>query len=135
MFSEAIRVEYDAQQVPALDALNAIPFTPAQIKAALDCVAALPADMRDDGAAGAQALEARARDAGQAGNVLAAAALHARVGALTEWTATHDPDRQSDAEAVLASAARFPLSQGPGGVGFEPGGFQEMVLFFEELPW
>lgn len=43
--------------------------------------------------------------------------------------------RQSDAESVIEAASRFPLSESDDGVIFEPGGFQEMILFIEELPW
>jgi hypothetical protein len=36
---------------------------------------------------------------------------------------------------VIEAASRFPLSESDDGVIFEPGGFQEMILFIEELPW
>ncbi|MBC9033841.1 hypothetical protein IAG41_15710 [Sphingomonas sp. JC676] len=73
-------------------------------------------------------------DAGLGDAPALSAALHARVSSLAKWTAAHDPSRQSDPEAVLAASAQFPLSRLVAGIGFEPAGFQEMILF-EELPW
>lgn len=64
----------------------------------------------------------------------ASAALHARVTALAKWTAAHDPDRQSDARSALKAAARFPPFE-TAGTGFEPGGFQELILFIDDLRW
>ena len=62
----------------------------------------------------------------------ASAALHARV--VARWAALHDPGRQPDAEAVIEAAARLSLSESEDGVRFEPAGFQEMILFIENLP-
>lgn len=68
-------------------------------------------------------------------DAVVAAALHARVTAFAKWTAAHDRDRQSNAEAVIEATARFPLGDCDSGVAFDPAGFQEMILFIEELPW
>lgn len=119
----------------AIGRLNVIPLVGAQLSAALEILALLPDERRTDPHAQAMALQAYARDAGFVDDMIAAAALHARVTALTKWTAANDPGRQSDANAVIEAAARFPLEDGVGGITFEPGGFQEMVLFIEELPW
>jgi hypothetical protein len=35
----------------------------------------------------------------------------------------------------VAGAAQFPPSELADGIGLEPTGFQEMILFIEELPW
>jgi hypothetical protein len=80
-------------------------------------------------------LQEFARDNGLGESPLVSAALHARVAALAKWTALCDPRREENAEAVVEAAARYPLSDLAGGVGFEAEGFQEMVLFIEELPW
>lgn len=119
----------------AIEALNAPLFTGAQIAAALEVLAMLPEAHRDDPHAQAAVLQAYARDAGLRDETIAAVALHARVTALAKWTAAHDPQRQSDPEAVLQAAARHPLNESGSGIAFEPGGFQELVLFIEELPW
>jgi acylphosphatase len=66
---------------------------------------------------------------------LVAATPHARVTALAKWTATNDPDRQSDPEAVMEATARFPLAETDRGIGFEAAAFQEFVLFIEDLPF
>jgi hypothetical protein len=66
---------------------------------------------------------------------IATAALAARVEALGRWQAEHDPQRQSNQEAMVEAAARFPMTERAGGPEFEPAAFQEMILFIEELPW
>ena len=114
--------------------LNSVAITGQQIETALAVLAGLPAHLRQRPDAQALALQAYAREAGFE-EECASAALHARITALAKWTATHDPERQSDAEAVLEAAARYPLSDMEAGIGFEPGGFQELVLFIEELPF
>ena len=80
-------------------------------------------------------LQAYAADADLGDGPLVSAALHARLTALGKWTAAHDPAHQSDPNAVMAATAQFPLSELDAGIGFEPGGFQEMILFIEDLPW
>lgn len=35
----------------------------------------------------------------------------------------------------MEATARFALTEEADGLGFEPGGFQELVLLIEELPW
>ncbi|MBC9030792.1 hypothetical protein IAG41_00150 [Sphingomonas sp. JC676] len=119
----------------AIEALNAPLFTGAQIAAALEVLAMLPEAHRDNPHAQAAVLQAYARDAGLRDETISAVALHARVTALAKWTAAHDPQRQSDPEAVLEAAARHSLSESGSGVAFEPTGFQELILFIEELPW
>jgi hypothetical protein len=64
-----------------------------------------------------------------------AAAIHARALALVNWRAAHDPHGESNDEALLEAAARFPLTEQAGEPGFEAAGFQELALFIEELPW
>lgn len=115
--------------------LNAVALTGHQIAAALQVLALLPAEQRDDPRAQAIVLQAYTLDAGFADEVTAAAALHARVTALARWTAAHDPLRQSEPEAVIEATARQPLVETDGGIGFEGAAFQEMVLFIEDLPW
>lgn len=44
-------------------------------------------------------------------------------------------ERQSDARSVLEAAVRFPLSDTDSGIGFESRGFQEPILFADDLPW
>jgi len=118
----------------ATDLLNAVPVSVAQLEAALEVLVALPAHLRARPHAQALALQAYAREAGFEEDA-ASAALHARVTALAKWTAAHDPERQSDPRSVLEAAARFPLSEADTGIGFEPGGFQELILFIDDLPW
>ena len=119
----------------AIEALNAPVFTGAQIATALEVLAMLPKAHRDNPHAQAAVLQAYARDAGLRDETVAAVALHARITALARWTAAHDPSRQSSPEAVMEAAARHPLTQAENGIAFEPAGFQELVLFIEELPW
>ncbi|MDK2768095.1 MAG: hypothetical protein KYX69_10310 [Sphingomonas sp.] len=116
------------------DILNAVSVSGPQLEAALEVLAALPAQLRASPHAQALALQAYAREAGFAEEA-ASAALHARVTALAKWTVAHDPERQSDARSVLEAAARFPLGDTEAGIGFEPGGFQELILFIEDLPF
>lgn len=119
----------------AVDRLNAVNLSAAHLQAALEVLAMLPPHALRDPRAQALILQAYARDAALPDDTMVAAALHARVTALAVWTAAHDPNRQSNAEAVIEAAARFPLADSDAGTGFDPGGFQEMVLFIEELPW
>jgi len=136
MFADApITVPATGDAGSPTDRLNAIILTGPQLAAALEVLAMLPAGRRADPYAQAEVLQAYARDASFADDVVAGAALHARVTALAKWTAAHDPLRQSDAEAVLEAAARHPLVETEAGIGFEGAAFQEMVLFVEELPW
>lgn len=116
------------------DRLNAVPLAADQLRTALERLAALPAALQSAPAAQAKALQAYAEEEALI-DACASAALHARATALAKWTAAHDPDRQSDAQAVLEAAARFPLSDGAAGIQFEAAGFQEMILFIEELPF
>jgi len=118
----------------AIDQLNAVAISGPQLEAALEILAALPAQLQQRPHAQALALQAYAAEAGFE-EEQASAALHARAAALAKWTAAHDPERQSDPQAVLEAAARFPLGDTEAGIGFEPGGFQELVLFIEDLPW
>ena len=119
----------------AIDRLNAVPLSGAQIAAALQVLALLPTAHRDDPRSQAAVLQAYARDAGLTDDASAGAALHARVASLTKWTAANDPLRQSNAEAVMEAAARHPLVETEAGIGFEAPAFQEMILFIAELPW
>jgi hypothetical protein len=114
--------------------LNAVAISAAHLEAAMKVLAATPASRRDPPIQ-TRAVRQFARDAGFAEEKGAGAALHARITALSNWIEAHDPHGQSDTQAVLEAAARFPLSELPGGFGFDPAGFQEMVLFIEELPW
>ncbi|WP_157073726.1 hypothetical protein [Sphingomonas soli] len=118
----------------ATDLLNAVPISAAQIEAALEVLAALSAHLRARPQAQALALQAYAREAGFEEDA-ASAALHARVAALARWTAANDPERQSDPRSVLEATARFPLSDTEAGIGFEAGGFQELILFIDDLPF
>ncbi|WP_404333855.1 hypothetical protein AB2M62_11490 [Sphingomonas sp. MMS12-HWE2-04] len=95
----------------------------------------LPAEHREDPRAQAQVLQAYAKDAGFADEVMAGAALHARITGLAKWTVSHDPHRQSNPEAVMEAAVRNPLIETDNGIGFEGAAFQEMILFIEDLPW
>ncbi|WP_221262556.1 hypothetical protein [Sphingomonas kyeonggiensis] len=118
-----------------LGLLNAVAITAGQFQGAMETLAALPDPARRDPAAQAIALQAYASDAGLGEDPLVSAALHARITALAKWTTAWDPDRQSDVQAVIDSAVRFPLSAGVNGIAFEPAGFQELILFIEALPW
>jgi hypothetical protein len=118
----------------AAELLNGVTLSGPQIEAALEILAALPGHLRARPAAQALALQAYAREAGFE-EESAPTALHARVTALAKWTAAHDPERQSDVGSVMEAAARFPLAETDAGIGFEPGGFQELILFIDDLPW
>jgi hypothetical protein len=135
MFSQSSPVPAATASGSATDRLNAVPLSGAQVAAALEVLALLPAAHRDDPRSQALVLQAYVRDAGFAEDTFAGAALHARVTALAKWTAGHDPLRQSDAAAVIEAAARHPLVETEAGIGFEAPAFQEMILFMEELPW
>lgn len=124
-----------AEEMSATDQLNGVALSAAHLEGAMRTVAQLPAHARDNPMAQALALQAYAEHGGLGDDALASAALHARISALAKWTAAHDPERQSNAEAVMEAAARFALTEEADGIGFEPGGFQELVLFIEELPW
>lgn len=117
-----------------IERLNAVIITGRQLEAALAVLAALPAHLRQRPDAQALALQAYAREAGFE-EECASAALHARVTALAKWTSAHDPELQSNAEALLEAAARYPLSDTDAGICFEPAGFQELILFIEDLPF
>jgi hypothetical protein len=119
----------------ALTALNAVAIDARQIEAALQRRVLLPAEQRGDPAAQAASFLAYARDASLADPTNVALALHARVAALDHWAATHDPAAQLDQAALHEAAARMPLSDGGDGAAFEAAGFQELLLFIEELPW
>jgi hypothetical protein len=118
----------------AIGKLNAVALSAANIQAALEVLARTPPQAQGNPRAQAAFLRAYVRDAALPDDAVVAAALHARVTALAKWTATHDPDRQS-AEAVIEATAGFPLGDCDSGVAFDPAGFQEMILFIEELPW
>ncbi|RYY26106.1 MAG: hypothetical protein EOP62_11540 [Sphingomonadales bacterium] len=135
MFSNAITPAPSVRADEPTNILNAVAVGAADIEAALHALASLPAGVRDDPFAQAAALQDLARALSPDCDALLAAALHARVSALAKWTAVNDPGRQSDAWAVLEAAARFPLCDRSAGIGFEPGGFQELILFISELPW
>lgn len=134
MLSQAIQPEA-ATPLDVPGALNAVAFAAAHIQGGLEALAMLPPRAQEDPRAQALQLQAYVREASLPDEVMVSAALHARITALAKWTAAHDPARQSDAEAVIAATARYPLSEMANGIGFEPSGFQEMILFIEELPW
>lgn len=121
-------------EVDTAGLLNAVSISGLQLEAALEVLAALPAHLRSRPGAQALALQAYAKEAGFE-DADASAVLHARVTALAKWTAVHDPERQSDPRSVLEAATRFPLSEAGAGIVFEPGGFQELILFIDDLPW
>ena len=125
----------DATPLPsATERLNAVQITAFQLEGALEVLARLPAHLRNRPQAQALALQAFAEEEGF-GDDCASAALHARATALAKWTAAHDPELQSNAEAVIEAAARFPLAANEAGIAFEPAGFQELILFIEDLPF
>lgn len=119
----------------AIGQLNSVTLTGAQIAAALQLLALMPAGQQENPRAQAMVLQAYALDAGFADEAIAGAALHARVTALAKWTAADDPLRQSDPGALIEATARHPLVETEAGIGFEGAAFQEMILFIEELPW
>lgn len=121
-------------EMSAAECLNAVPVSGPQLEAALEILAALPARLRARPATQALALQAYARKAGFEEEP-AAAALHARVTALAKWTAAHDPERQYDVRSVLEAAARFPLGETELCIEFDRGGFLELILFIDDLPW
>jgi len=135
MLAQAIPVPDAAQSNNPLAILNTVRFAPAQIAGALETLSLLPVEAQSDPRAQALTLQAYAMDAGLGDDPAVSAALHARVSSLARWTAAHDPARQSDPEAVIEASAQFPLSRLDAGIGFEPAGFQEMILFIEDLPW
>ena len=135
MFSQPIRAAIPVSAGDTVAVLNDETVTPRQIEAALCVLEELPDAQRRDPVLRANALQAYACEAGPGDEAVASAALEARITALARWTDSHDPERQSDAQAVLCAAARFPLAEIGGDIGFEPTGFQEMILFIEELPW
>jgi hypothetical protein len=135
MLAQAIAVPDAPQSDDPLSILNAVAVAPAQLTAALETLSLLPQGAQRDPRAQAFALQAYAGEAGLGDDPTLSAALHARVTALAKWTAAHDPGRQSDPEAVIAASSQFRLSALATGIGFEPAGFQEMILFIEELPW
>lgn len=125
-------------QSPA-DRLNTVGITAAQFGAAWEASAIASAA----GGNGMAAARARSDAAAETLDVnpanssegLRAAALQARVTALADWIETHDPAHQSESAALREAAARHLLSASDSGIGFEASGFQELVLFLEELPW
>ena len=121
--------------IDASAAMNMVTFSAEQIQTAMEILAFLPTPARADPIAQGLALQAYAREVAIGDEPLAAAALHARIIALGKWTAAHDPARQSNAEAVIEATARYPLRETDDGIGFDHAGFQELVLFIEELPW
>jgi len=135
MLAQAIPMPDAPQRNDPLAVLNAVAVAPAQLTAALEALSLLPAGAQRDPRAQAFALQAYVVEAGLGDDPAVAAALHARVTALAKWTAAHDPARQSDPDAMIAAAAQFPMCALDAGIGFEPAGFQEMILFIEELPW
>ena len=134
MLSQAIHPEA-ATPLDVVGALNAVAFASAHIQGGLEALATLPPRAQQDPRVQALQLQTFVREASLRDEAIISAALHARITALAKWTAAHDPERQSDAEAVIAATARYPLSEMANGIGFEPSGFQEMILFIEELPW
>lgn len=135
MFSDIISPCDASVCATTAEILNGIIVTPGEIEAALRILSLLPQGAQCEPAAQAAALQAYVQDAGGGDAVLRAAALHARLTALGKWTAACDPQHQSETNAVFEAAARFPLHDCDTGVGFDAAGFQEMVLFIEELPW
>ena len=124
-----------SQSANALGALNAVTLNASQVEAALRVIAALPSDLQSNPIAQGLVLQSYARELALGDEALVAAALHARVVALEKWLALHDPERQSNGQALIEASARYALCEIGDGIGFEPAGFQEMVLFIEELPW
>jgi hypothetical protein len=119
----------------ALASLNTVAIRPVDIEAAMQLLDTIAATDRNNPQIHAAVLRRFMRDTGFADEAIASAALHAIIIAISNWIEAHDPRRDSDAKAVFEAAARFPLSDLPGGIGFDAAGFQEMVLFLEELPW
>jgi hypothetical protein len=115
--------------------LNQVVLTAAQIEAAGEALALLPSHHRDQVGLEPAALEGYAKDAvpGDPGN--AAAALFARLTALAHWQAAHDAHHDVEARILFEATARMPLTDCDGRMGFDPAGFQELMLFIEELPW
>jgi hypothetical protein len=106
---EAFR-PYRRSTADMVAAFNAVPITRAQLEVAI-------------------------QDSDKRPAVPEADALRARVTALAAWRSAHDPRRASNDPAMLDAAAMFPLGLLDGGLGFEPAGFQDMIMFIEEMPW
>lgn len=118
-----------------VERLNAVALTGAELEAALRAIAALPGPEQRDPVMQSLMLQAFVERANITGGVAASAALHARMTALDAWTRDHDPNRDANAEAVMEAAARQPLVETDGGIGFEPVSFSELILFVEQLPF
>lgn len=127
--------EFECADAATLVSLNAVVLSAAHLKTTKRVMAEMPAPAWIDPLTREPALRGLARAAGFGDDAKIGAALYERVTALAHWIEANDPNRQSDMEALFEAAARFPMSALAGGLGFDPAGFQELVLFIEELPW
>jgi hypothetical protein len=121
--------------VRALIRLNAVRIDADQISGGIGALWGLPSYARNSAGARRVALMAWMSACPPADRDGVVEALAVRIAALDRWTAAHDPEGLSDADAAIEAAARHALAEQPDGIGFDPVSFGELVGFVEEMPF
>jgi hypothetical protein len=115
--------------------LNSVHITGAQMRAAVDTIAAIPVQSDADIAEHGRLLALFASDYGFEPAPYAGMALHARAIAMDRWCHLHDPFGKTDADAFYEAGARAKLVRTGEGLGFDPAAFAELVQFVAEIPY
>lgn len=118
-----------------VSSLNSVHITGAQMRAAIETIAAVPVRSEADIAEHGRRLAAFASDYGFAPAPYAGMALHARAIAMDRWCQLHDPFGETDADAFYEAGARAKLIRTDEGLGFDPAPFAELIQFITEIPY
>lgn len=118
-----------------VSSLNSVHITGAQMRAAINTIAAIPVRSEADIAEHGRLLAAFASDHGFEPAAYAGMALHARAIAMDRWCNLHDPFGETDADAFYEAGARAKLTRTNEGLGFDPAAFAELIQFITELPY
>lgn len=116
-----------------VSSLNSAHITGAQMRAAIETIAAIPVRSEADVAEHGRRLAAFASDYGFVPASYAGMALHARAIAMDRWCHLHDPFGETDADAFYEAGARAKLVRTGEGLGFDPAQFAELVQFVTEI--
>lgn len=118
-----------------VEALNSVHITGAQMRAAIETIAAIPVRSEADVAEHGRLLAAFASDYGFEPVPYPGMALHARAIAMDRWCQLHDPLGETDTDAFYEAGARAKLQRTEEGLAFDPSQMTELIRFATEVPY
>ncbi|WP_442678316.1 hypothetical protein ACSBM8_12345 [Sphingomonas sp. ASY06-1R] len=118
-----------------LAAINGVPITGPQMRAAIGAITHIQVRTPADALEHARILRQFASERGFTPPEYAGPALHARAVAMDRWCRLHDRHGQTDVDAFFEAAATHPLRQTDQGMAFDPEAFADHIRILAEMPF